>query len=145
MTMRNSPVRFLRWIFVALAVIASARCSNPLNGEGGLSVPKDPGTLVVRVRDQAAAPVQNVHVSVEMPNDVGSFFMVGASTQANGNMTFYYVPAGRRRVEVTLPPGVYSVLPTPGGDPFPNAKPASVTVVEDEYASVEIDYDTGLR
>jgi hypothetical protein len=49
------------------------------------------------------------------------------------------------RFEVALAPGEYTLVPAPAGDPFPNAKPASVSVTADEYTEVEIDYDTGIR
>jgi hypothetical protein len=39
---------------------------------------------------------------VELPNNVGSFFKEGAPTRADGTVKFYYVPAGRRPVEVKV-------------------------------------------
>lgn len=49
------------------------------------------------------------------------------------------------RFEMALSPGEYTVVPAPGGDPFPNAKPTSVSVTDGEYTEIEIDYDTGVR
>jgi hypothetical protein len=48
--------------------------------------------------------------------------------------------------EVALPPGTYLVQPvSPSEDPFPFGKAISVTVGEEEYTEVGIDYDTGIR
>lgn len=45
--------------------------------------------------------------------------------------------------EVQLPPGVYTIAPEPGGDPYPDAPLQSVSVVEGDMAEVEIRYDPG--
>jgi hypothetical protein len=92
----------LRCYVVAAAVIASAACANPF---GPNSRRPDPGTVVVQVRDQSGAPVPNVWVYVELPNDVGSVFLEGKPTQADGTVTHYYIPAGRRPVEIKPPAG----------------------------------------
>ncbi len=49
------------------------------------------------------------------------------------------------RFEVFLPPGEYTIAPTPGGDPLPSAPPQAVSVVAGSFAEVEINYDTGIR
>jgi hypothetical protein len=49
------------------------------------------------------------------------------------------------KFEVNLAPGDYVVTPVPGQDPYPIAQPVSVTVSAGDYASVEINYDTGIR
>jgi hypothetical protein len=45
---------------------------------------------------------------------------------------------------VNLPPGEYVVTPA-NSDSYPVAQPVSVTVSPGQYASVEINYDTGIR
>lgn len=45
---------------------------------------------------------------------------------------------------VDLPPGDYVVAPK-AGDPYPIAQPVPVIVVDDQFAEVEINYDTGIR
>lgn len=47
--------------------------------------------------------------------------------------------------QVALPPGDYTVTPTPGGDPFPTAAPQAVTVLPGAFTEIEINYDTGIR
>ena len=93
----------LRLHVVAAAVVASAGCVNLIGPSDDSR--KDPGTLIVRVRDQSGAAVQNAWVYVELPNNVGSFFKEGTPTRADGTATFYYVPAGRRPVEIKVPAG----------------------------------------
>ena len=44
-----------------------------------------------------------------------------------------------------LPPGEYVVTPATGVDTYPIAQPVSVVVSSGQYASVEINYDTGIR
>ena len=44
-----------------------------------------------------------------------------------------------------LPPGEYVVTPSTGVDTYPIAQPVSVVVTTGQYASVEINYDTGIR
>jgi hypothetical protein len=46
---------------------------------------------------------------------------------------------------LSLPPGDYIIQPAPCGDPFPNAKAQSVTVLDGESTEVEIDYATRYR
>ena len=89
---------------VTLLVAAAAGCANLL-GPDGSYLPTDPGTLVVRVRDQSGAPVPGARVSVELPNALGSVFMESSQTDSRGTHTFYYVPAGSRLVEVAPPSG----------------------------------------
>jgi hypothetical protein len=47
--------------------------------------------------------------------------------------------------QVDLEPGDYVVTPATGADTYPIAQPVSVTVSPGQYASVEINYDTGIR
>jgi hypothetical protein len=102
--------RLLRLAVTALAVCSPGGCVNPLNPESGFATPKDPGTLIVWVRDQAAQPVANAWVHVTQPNQVGGEFKTGAQTNRAGTRTFPYIPSGDRTVEVTAPPGYdYSV------------------------------------
>ena len=46
---------------------------------------------------------------------------------------------------VDLPPGDYIVAPATGTDSYPIANPVSVTVVNGQYAHIEVNYDTGIR
>jgi hypothetical protein len=93
---------------VILLLLSAAACgaSNVLDPEAGRCVPQNPGTVVVRVADQAGAPIPNVNAAVgEIPNCVGSFFSVGIPTGSNGLATFPMIPAGSRPVSITLPAG----------------------------------------
>lgn len=92
-----------------LVVLGSVGCSSLLAPDGRY-VPRDPGTLVVHVRDQAGDPVGGARVSVEMPNDVGSTFLVSIETESRGTVRFTHVPAGSRRVQVDAPLGVRAVV-----------------------------------
>jgi hypothetical protein len=88
-----------------LALVAITSCS-VLKPEAGLPVPKDPGTAIIRVGDQLGAPVPRVGITVsEIPNSVGGFFGESQASDANGTATFTDIPAGSRRVEMTVPPG----------------------------------------
>jgi hypothetical protein len=130
--MANQMFAFAKSRLMLVVVLAGAGCAgcwNPLNPEAGLPVPKDPGTVVVRVSDQAAAPMRDVRVQVhDLPNSVGSVYSVGQSTDAGGSTTIRGIPAGRRRVEVmTLPVG-YTADPADLVKPVDVMKNASVTV-----------------
>lgn len=92
-----------------LVLVTSASCSTLL-GPDGTWLPQDPGTVVVRVRDEAGAPVAGAAVSVEMPNGIGSVFFESRQTDARGAQAFEYVPAGLRRVEVAAPAGFRAVV-----------------------------------
>ena len=116
-----------RLIVAALALVATG-CANPLNPESGYAVPKDPGSVVARVSDQDGAPLVGVKVQVhDLPNAVGTFYSVGQWTGPTGSTTIHSIPAGPRRVEVTLPPGYDA-----GADglvkPVDVVKDASITV-----------------
>lgn len=92
---------------VVLAVaLLSAGCSSLLGSEAGLPVPKDPGTIVVTVRDSAGSPVADVEVQVhDIPNSVRSTYSISQRTNRGGVVEMTYIPAGPRRVEVKPPPG----------------------------------------
>lgn len=98
--------RAIRRSLPVVAVILSIGCLSPLYPDSEYSGPKDPGQVIVQVRDQSTAPVRDAYVTVEMPNNVGSFFKEGAWTGADGIVRFFAVPAGRRPVEVKPPSGL---------------------------------------
>jgi hypothetical protein len=116
-----------RHLVLAITVVC-AGCANPLNPEAGMAVPKDSGTVVARLSDQDGAPLRDVLVLVrDIPNALGSFYSVGQGTDAKGVMTIHGIPAGRRRVEVTLPAG-YTAGPDGVVKEVDVVKGASVTV-----------------
>ena len=50
------------------------------------------------------------------------------------------------RFELSLAPGLYTIVPAPPGpDPFPSGEAIPVQVNEEGYTEVEIRYDTGIR
>ena len=85
--------------------VASGGCSNPLNPEEGLPLPKDPGAIIVRVCDEKGQPIANVRVSATQPNNIGGTFRVAGYTDAAGIRTFLGVPAGLRPVSIEPPSG----------------------------------------
>jgi len=94
-----------RLTVLAIALL-SAGCSSLLGSEAGLPAPKDPGTIVVNVRDVGGSAIANVEVQVhDIPNTVGSTYTISQRTNGNGVAEMIYIPAGARRVEVTPPPG----------------------------------------
>jgi hypothetical protein len=89
-----------RWVAFAVALL-SGGCSTLLGSEAGLPAPKDPGTIVVSVRDSGGNPIANVEVQVhDVPNTVGSTFSIGLWTDGRGVAELTDIPAGPRRVEV---------------------------------------------
>jgi hypothetical protein len=102
--------RFLSMRFgigMALAsTVLSAACSNLLGSEAGLPVPKDPGTVLARVRDQTGEGIAGALVEMhDIPNSVGSFYSISQRTRGDGTVEFTFIPAGRRRLQVTPPAG----------------------------------------
>jgi hypothetical protein len=84
----------------------SGGCSGLLGSEAGLPVPRDPGTVVASVRDQAGAAIGGAIVDIhDIPNSVGSFYSMSQRTGGNGVVEFTFIPAGRCRVQVTPPVG----------------------------------------
>jgi len=97
-----------RWVTFA-AVLLSAGCSSLLGSEAGLPVPKDPGTIVVFVRDSRGNPIANVEVQVhDIPNSVVTTYSIGQQTNRDGVVEIAYIPAGSRRVEVKPTPGFHA-------------------------------------
>ncbi len=92
-----------RYRYVLAAALTASACVNPLGPDSARL--KDPGTVVVTVRDETDEAVRGVWVYVELPNDIGSFFWEGTATDADGRAAFTYVPAGVRMVEVKPPAG----------------------------------------
>jgi hypothetical protein len=48
------------------------------------------------------------------------------------------------RFEAQLPPGTYTIVPAPGGDPYPAAAILTLTVLDGQMSDVEVRYDSGL-
>lgn len=72
----------------------------------GTCVPKDPGDVSVRVRDQSGHSIHDVWVEIwEIPNCVGSTYGIGLRTNALGEAVFRFIPAGNVRIEITVPTG----------------------------------------
>jgi len=120
----SSPIRLI----VLTIALAAAGCANPLNPEAGYAVPKDPGTVIARVSDQDGSPLVGVKVQVhDIPNAIGTVYSVGQWTGPTGSTTIHSIPAGPRRVEVTLPSG-YDAGPDGLVKPVDVVKDASITV-----------------
>ncbi len=66
-------------------------------------------------------------------------------TDDNGSTVGKVMSGVDGHFEIALPPGNYQILPTPATGGVPFAIPVPVTVVADDYADVEIDYDSGIR
>ncbi|HTK78771.1 MAG TPA: carboxypeptidase-like regulatory domain-containing protein [Gemmataceae bacterium] len=97
------PRARLLWLPAMVGVIALASCNS---AEGGPdTLPKNPGTVVVVVRDTAGSPVPNVRIEITEPSNIGGFFGVAAWTDTNGKRSFPGIPAGERPVAITLPAG----------------------------------------
>ena len=93
-------------VWLSLLVIGTVACAGNPFTEAGLPAPKDPGTVVVRVSDQADVAVANVEVTVnDIPNAVGSFYSKSGRTGAGGTVTIDSIDAGTRRVSMTVPTG----------------------------------------
>ncbi|HEX6974436.1 MAG TPA: carboxypeptidase-like regulatory domain-containing protein [Vicinamibacterales bacterium] len=99
----------MKWLLPLLVLVACG-CGG-YNPEAGMSLPKDPGSLIVQVLDQDERPVSGVWVYVEMPNNIGSTFQEGTPTRADGTAMFYAVPSGTRRVEIRPVPAGFSAGP----------------------------------
>lgn len=104
-------------IVASLAISSLLGCSDVTGpSEVGLPRPRDAGSIVFLVQDQATAPVPAASVFVTVPNDVGSVFQIGRVADANGRAEFgREIPAGTRSFDVR-PPAGYSppLLPTSG-------------------------------
>ena len=99
----------MRRALVSAAIIATTGCYNPL-----APVPenrRDPGTVVVHVRDTGGAPIAGVWVYIELPNSIGSTFWEGTPTNGDGRVTHRVIPQGRRMLEVRPPAGFVSDAP----------------------------------
>ena len=94
--------------YLAVPLLAIAGC-----GELPLEPPnrKDPGTVIVQVRDTSGAAVAGAWVYIELPNSVGSTFWEGTATNGEGNVTHRIIPAGRRMLEVKPPAGFTADAP----------------------------------
>lgn len=98
-------------LLVAIAVIiAATACENPFQ-PGLPDNRRDPGTVVVSVRDTAGNPVVDAWVYIELPNSIGSTFWEGTATKSDGTVTHRYIPAGRRTLEVKPPAGYATDVP----------------------------------
>ncbi len=95
------------------------------------------GTVTIDTRCSTPAPTEEACTTPY----VATIVVMDADEKIVGRITSG--PDGR--FEVALPPGEYALVPQPAGDPFPQAQPVSVNVAPGEFASTEIDYDSGAR
>lgn len=108
--MRDTSFPWAIRIALAFALtVLSVGCSSLLGSEAGLPVPKDPGTVIVSVEDQAGRALDGVTIQVhDIPNTIGSAFSITQRTNSGGVAEFTFIPAGRCRVQVTPPPGYHA-------------------------------------
>ena len=92
------------------ALVFASACENPFQ-PGLPDNRRDPGTVVVTVRDTAGNPVRDAWVYIELPNSVGSTFWEGSPTKAGGTVTHRYIPQGRRTLELKPPSAFMSDSP----------------------------------
>ena len=98
-------------IGILLFAVFTAACENPFQ-PGLPDNRRDPGTVVVTVRDTAGNPVRDAWVYIQLPNSVGSTFWEGSPTKSDGTVTHRYIPQGRRTLEVKPPVGFAADAPT---------------------------------
>ena len=84
-------------MLLAAAILATTACFNPIAPPDNR---RDPGTVIVHVRDTNGAAIVGVWVYIELPNSVGSTFWEGTPTSQDGSVTHRVIPAGRRMLEV---------------------------------------------
>lgn len=97
-------------LLLFLCLGAASACENPFQ-PGLPENRRDPGTVVVTVRDTFGNPVRDAWVYIELPNSVGSTFWEGSPTRGDGTVTHRYIPAGRRTLEVKPPAGLIADAP----------------------------------
>ena len=95
---------------LVLTLLSGSACENPFQ-PGLPDNRRDPGTVVVTVRDTAGNPVRDAWVYIELPNSVGSTFWEGSPTKSDGTVTHRYIPQGRRTLEVKPPAAFTSDSP----------------------------------
>ncbi len=137
---RSLAVAVLLAMFVALVVAA---CGPPAGGGQPTAPPSLALTSGIRgvvllgptcgAQPADASPCVTPYLTeLVITDDSGS--TVGKVTSGNDG-----------RFEIALPPGSYVIQPAPGQGGVPFAIPVPVTVVADDYAEVEVDYDSGIR
>lgn len=146
--------RFLAPIFVALLLVAAvAACSEigisgttppPPSGIKGTVVlgPTCPGPAAATDSVASTDPGANDPVPGACLTPYAAQLVVLDSentvvkrTSSGNDGTF----------QVDLDPGDYVIAPSTGTDSYPIAQPVSVTVAPGQYATVQINYDTGIR
>ena len=97
--MRSMTTASRTHVVLLLGFLSCAGCHNPFA--------PNYGALIVRVTDQAAAPIPDVPVEVrDIPNSVGSVYSIGQHTGSDGVANFLAtIPVGNRRVSITVPDG----------------------------------------
>jgi hypothetical protein len=141
---RRCPVvrRSVLWPLAAIAVAAAAAVA--LAGCGG-AVGHHPATPTNGIDLLTVAgptcPVQRQGQLCERP--ISARVLV---RNPSGSITTTVQTGADGKARVPLPPGTYTIAAQSGGSVLPRAPlPATVTVTAGAFASVRMDYDTGIR
>ena len=87
-------------VILLFALLSGVGCHNPV-------APQDHGALIVRVADQAGAPIPDVPVEVrDFPNSGSGLTAIGQHTGSDGVANFLAtIPVGNHRVSITVSDG----------------------------------------
>lgn len=138
----------LRPLLLALTALAAAAmllaaCDAPPGGVNATTPGSSPsgvrGTVILGPTCPGGAPDATDPVTCLTPYAAQLVVIDG-----EGNVVGRVNSGADGRFELSLPPGDYVITPL-GGDPYPIAQPVSVVVRPNEFAELQINYDTGIR
>jgi hypothetical protein len=113
---------------VTIGAAVSSSAASPDSGVRG-RVLYGPTCPVQRVGQACTRPFQ---ATITVRREPGERFLASIRSSSGGHFT------------LRLSPGRYRLVPK-NGDPFPRGSPVAVVVRAHRYASVTINYDSGIR
>jgi hypothetical protein len=129
--------RVMRWLISSVLVLVLNACT-PVMDDGspflnsGLEGLVTVGPQCPVVREGESCPDVPLAATLELRQD--------------GKLVVRFDSDAQGRFRVALRPGSYSLEPqSPGGRGLPAAGPRSVTVLEGQFLSVAVVYDSGIR
>jgi hypothetical protein len=128
----------MRWLISSLPVLVLSACNLPV--DIGYWVPLDSGLEGLVTVGPQCPVVREGESCPDLP------FAATLELRQAGKLVVQFNSDAQGKFRVAVKPGLYSLEPqSPGGRALPSAGPRPVMVLEGQFSSIAVVYDSGIR